>query len=182
MKKFLITGVLALACVVPAKAQDASIEWARMPTPRYVLRHGPRHFYADWRWWLGEGVIGLSNALDAHSTCNGFGYGAIESGDPLIRGTRSSGDVAKVATLSFGIQTTLHALIWHCSESSFHPLHCYGMNQDVSKHKTIWQAFELSTMPAIAAGAHIPAAIHNYELVEIIAPLRQPHPCYRDCE
>jgi hypothetical protein len=34
----------------------------------------------DWRFWAGEGLIAVSVALDAKSTCDGFGHGFVEGG------------------------------------------------------------------------------------------------------
>jgi hypothetical protein len=126
----------------------------------------PKHFYRDWRWWIGFGVVAVTDILDAHSTCVAFDKGIAyrEGRDPLIRGSRSCGDVVKVATLGFAIHTTLHAIIWHCSESSFHPIKCYGMNDNESRYRNIWQPIQLATIPVINMASHLPAAIHNYQL------------------
>jgi hypothetical protein len=123
----------------------------------------PRHWYRDWRWWTGTGVIALSVALDAHSTCRGFERGYVE-GSRLLSGTRSCGATAGVAAGSFLFYTGMHALAWHCESDTSAPFRCHGLNQDDSKYRKYLQTLTYVAIPATAASFHLPAAAHNYSL------------------
>jgi hypothetical protein len=123
----------------------------------------PKHWYTDGRWWAGTAVIVGSNILDVQSSCRAYGMGYHEQGS-LLRGTRSCGKVAAVGMSFTGLYIGLHALAWHCQQSSFHPFTCYGANQYDGNHPKLWGAMVYGTIPAIQAGVHLNAAIGNYRL------------------
>ena len=123
----------------------------------------PSHWYKDPKWWAGAAVIGAVTALDAHSTCQAFGKGAVEQ-NWLLRGSTSCGQVSGVATAYAIGEIGLHALAWHCENNA--GWHFRGLNQDNSPHASIWKAIAYTAIPAANAAVHIPAAIHNYRLIE----------------
>lgn len=115
-------------------------------------------FYKSKRWWAGVAVIGAAVALDAHSSCQAFSRGGLET-NPLIYGTRSCGEVSGLMVGAFGFYTTMHALEWHVTQRD--PNKAIGFTG-------------LVALPAVALGVHLPAAIHNYgiEAPRAIAPIR----------
>lgn len=68
---------------------------------------------------------------------------------------------------AFTFYTTLHAVEWHYSHG------------DPNK---AWRTFGLVAMPAVAMGIHLPAARHNYELIEPRTPAAICTDPDRDCE
>lgn len=109
-----------------------------------------KHWYRDWKTWAGVGIIGFSTGLDAHSTCQAFAHGAVET-SLALNGNRSCATAAETMAGAFAFYTTLHALeshFGHKDESRF--------VRDV----TPW------AIPAVVAGIHLSAAIHNYEITK----------------
>ncbi len=107
----------------------------------------PRHWYSDKLWWAGTAVIGLSTALDAHSTCLGIAHGGYET-NFFIAGTRSCATVGGFEAGAFVYWTGFHALEWH-------------LTHDSGKFPRV---FGLVVIPTAAAASHGSAAIHNYGL------------------
>jgi hypothetical protein len=123
----------------------------------------PKHFYQDKKWWLGEAVIVTSVILDAHSTCRSFAHGGVETG-PALSGNTSCGVEKGVAVGAFGFYTALHIGLWDIG------------HDDPSR---FWRTVSYWAMPSVAAGIHVPAAIHNYRLKTPAAICTDPD---RDCE
>ena len=130
---------------------------------------GPKHFYTDKKWWIGVAVIGATSALDALSTCQTADRGSESN---FILGLHPScKSVAALEIAGFASQSGLHALAWHCQQDDFlekhpHGVHgrCYSLNEYEGSHPVLNQVFIYSAVPAINAGIHVPAAIHNWSL------------------
>lgn len=129
MKKYIITGILALGLAGSAQAK-------------------PRHWYKDGKFWTGVAVIGASVALDAQSTCRAFARGAVEQ-TLATRGNTSCGTTAGVSVAAFGFYTGAHYLMWRY------------VAKPEGKQDTLGKLAYV-TIPAIAVGVHISAAVHNY--------------------
>jgi hypothetical protein len=107
----------------------------------------PRHFWKDKQWLVGEAIIGLSVALDAHSTCQAVGRGVETS--LAFPGNHSCGTTAGISLGAFGFYTALHAAEWHVGHDD---------PNGVFRALTPW------TVPAVVAPIHLYAAAHNYGL------------------
>jgi hypothetical protein len=125
MKLLCLCSIIALA--IPAKASP--------------------HWYKDKRWWAGEAIIGLSVALDAHSTCQAVGRGVETS--IAFPGPRSCAETAGISLGAFGFYTVLHAAEWHVGHDD---------PNKVIRGLTPWM------IPAAVAPIHLYAAAHNYGL------------------
>ena len=127
----------------------------------------PKHWYLDKKWWAGTAVIGLSTALDAHSTCALTGRGSETN---FILGPHPScGKVALFELSGFAFNTALHALIWHCAQDDFFEPRppgqkgsCYGLNQYEGSHSKVISLVVYTSIPAINVASHVSAAIQNY--------------------
>jgi hypothetical protein len=108
----------------------------------------PGFWRRHWQEVAGDGLIVLATVNDGYSTCQGFSRGLVEA-SRLGRGSHSCGLTVGVlagATVFYGIMNRL----------SNHEL-----NDDPGK---VWRFAGHWTIPAIAAGYHGEAAIHNYLL------------------
>src|SRR3982074_1222858 len=72
-----------------------------------------KHWYKDWVWWVGEGVIVAAFVLDAHSTalardrCPGC-----RETNPLLGSHPSNRAIIVGSGLLFGFETGLHIASW----------------------------------------------------------------------
>lgn len=107
----------------------------------------PRHWYADKRWWVGEGIIALSVALDAHSSCLAVNRGVDTS--IAFPSRRSCGADTGIGLGAFAAYTALHAAEWHFGHDD---------PSRAIRALTPWM------LPAVVAPIHLSAAIHNYML------------------
>jgi len=114
------------------------------------VKASPRHWYTSKAWWAGETIIALSVALDAHSTCQGFGQG-LREGSVLLYGNRSCPAAAGISLGAFAGYTALHAAEWHVGHDD---------PNKVIRRLTPWM------LPAAVAPLHFYAAGHNYLLEE----------------
>lgn len=69
----------------------------------------PKHFYQDWRWWIGTAVIGTATVLDYSSTAHDGSRGLSESNNILLGPHPSSGRLVGVGLADFAFFTALHA-------------------------------------------------------------------------
>ena len=72
---------------------------------------GPKHWYKDPKWWIGEAVIVTVVGLDAYSTSTRPPY--LTESNFILGSHPTNQKIAGVAVLNFGIQTSLHAAAWH---------------------------------------------------------------------
>lgn len=133
-----ITYVVIVSVLLAVAAPGASAE--------------PRHWYKDWKFVAGLGVIGASLALDGHSTCQGFDRGLVET-SPLARGSTSCCDTAAGLAGGFSFYAALHFLDRR-----------YVANGDSGK----WDWLGNAAVPAIAGAIHLRAAAHNYSLNSLV--------------
>lgn len=110
----------------------------------------PKHFYTDKKFWLSEIVIGTAVFLDYHSTATHL-YGNETS--PLLGFHPSSGKVAGIGLLDFGVETGLNI--------SFYKIARIGGQANETR---TWDMLGYITQPTISLATHLPAAIHNYGL------------------
>jgi hypothetical protein len=153
-------AILAFS-VTLAMASSSHAYAAPPPAPASAHKSALR----DWKWWIGEGVILASTALDAHSTCRNMRYGYLEQTWPL-RGSSSCRATVGFIIGGVSVYTAIHLL--------FHK-HVVGRDSlplDVAGYAEI---------PAIVAGIHLSAAAHNYSLPvprldpAVVARLGVPH-------
>ena len=71
----------------------------------------PRRPWRDKRWLAGLGIIGLSVAADALSSCQRIGQRGVET-SPVFNGNRSCATTAGIAVGAFAFYTALHATEW----------------------------------------------------------------------
>src|SRR5215467_3764246 len=118
----------------------------------------PRHWYKDWVWWVGEGVIAGLQAADAHSTIAARSSCPTCSESNLFLGKHpSNGAIIGVSGLGFGVATGLHVLGWKACP-------------DLNRRSHAWRIACNATVPAIGAGIKIPGIIHNYNLASPSTP------------
>jgi hypothetical protein len=117
-----------------------------------------KHWYTDWLWWVGEGVIVTAFVLDAHSTalvrerCPGC-----PETNPFIGPHPSNRAIITASSIFFGIETGLHIGSWKA---------CPDPNREFKS----WYVACDTTVPAIVAAWRIPAAVHNYHIASIYRP------------
>jgi hypothetical protein len=126
----------------------------------YDVWVGPRlkdHWYTSKSWWVGDGIAGGAIALDAFSTTSKVlpGYPYVLEGNKALGHHPSRGKLIEVASAEFSALTIIHALAWHFS------------HQDPSR---TWRFIGAWSVPAEVAAAHIPAAIHNFNLPSYQCP------------
>lgn len=120
-------AIFLLFCAVPAQA-------------------APKHFYTDWKWWVGTAINGTMVALDMHSTTVMLSRGGTESN--MILGPHpSNGEVAGLGVGAFAYWTVIHAVDWH-----------FG-HDDPNK---AWRVIGYIAMPIATTAIHGSAAIENY--------------------
>jgi len=112
----------------------------------------PRHWYTDWKWWVGEAAIAGIRFADAHSTALARSRcaGCIET-NPIIGKHPGNGDIIALSSVGFGIETALHIA------SS---VHCPDVNWDSRP----WRIACDALMPGIDAAISVPDIVHNYSL------------------
>jgi hypothetical protein len=110
-----------------------------------------KHWYKDWLWWVGEGVIVTAFVLDAHSTalvrdrCPGC-----RETNPLLGPHPTIRAIVLDSTLLFAFATGLHIGSWET---------CPDPNWDDKPWRTACYAL----VPSVAA-FKFPAAVHNYQI------------------
>ena len=160
--------------------------WKRLPAPKMAAaglaavlmlilsvpgQAAPKkHWYTDAKWWAGTAVILGVSALDVQSSCRAFAEGYHEE-NFVIRGSQSCGQVSGFGFSFAALSVGLHAMAWHCQQDDFWTKRaagekgrCYGENQYEGKHPKLNALLVYGAIPAIQAGVHIAAAVHNYEL------------------
>lgn len=114
----------------------------------------PRHWYTDWKWWVGESVIVTAVVLDGKSTCDGFKRGLVE-GNFVLRGSTSCGKNLGLLVVEGAVQTGLHAESYRLLRDDPSPT---------------WRAVSLVTVPVIACSFHCTAAARNFSLNSHTSP------------
>ena len=108
-----------------------------------------KHWYTDWLWWVGEGVIVAASVLDAHSTalvmerCPGC-----RESNPLLGPHPTTRAIVVDSSLLFALQTGLHIASWET---------CPDPNWDDKGWRTACYAF----VPTVAS-YKFRAAANNY--------------------
>jgi hypothetical protein len=111
-----------------------------------------KHWYTDWLWWVGEGVIVTAFVLDGHSTALvGERCPACPETNPFVGRHPSNRAIITVSSIFFGIETGLHVASWET---------CPDPNREYKS----WYVACDTTIPAITAAFRIPAVVHNYRL------------------
>jgi hypothetical protein len=111
-----------------------------------------KHWYTDWLWWAGEGVIVTAFVLDAHSTalvrdrCP-----ACREVNPFLGSHPSNRGIIIVSGIFFSIESGLHIASWEA---------CPDPNREFKS----WYIACDTTIPAITAAFRVPSAVHNYHL------------------
>ncbi len=109
----------------------------------------PKHWYKDWKWWVGEAFIAGIRAADVHSSLTARSRCPVCNETNFFLGNHpSDAALVGVGSAGFGIQTTLHILSWkYCPD----------------ENSRWWRTASYSLMPG-AAAASIPGIVHNYGL------------------
>jgi len=139
------------------KARKASMRTRGIALMAAVLLFGslahaeprPKHWFKDWKWWVGEAFIAGIQAADAHSSV------AVQANCPACNETNfflgkhpSTGALAGMAGAGFGIETTFHILSWkYCPD----------------ERSRWWRAASYWLVPG-ASATSIPGIVHNYSL------------------
>jgi hypothetical protein len=110
-----------------------------------------RHWYKDWVWWVGEGVIVAAFVLDAHSTalvrerCP-----SCRESNPILGPYPTTRAIVVDSSLLFALQTGLHIGSWKA---------CPDPNWDDKPWRTACYAL----IPGLT-GIKFFAAAHNYHI------------------
>jgi hypothetical protein len=107
----------------------------------------PKHWYQDKKWWVGEAIIGAAIAADYGVSAH---QGFVGESNVLLGPHPSTGRAVGVSLFAFGFESGVHILNWHLV-----------VHNEPNKY---WRAAGYLTMPAISAGAHGYAAIHDASL------------------
>jgi hypothetical protein len=111
-----------------------------------------KHWYTDWLWWVGEGVIVTLFVLDGHSTALvGEKCPACREVNPFIGPHPSNRAIITVSSIFFAIETGLHIGSWEA---------CPDPNREFKS----WYIACDTTIPGTNAAFRIPAIVHNYHL------------------
>ena len=111
-----------------------------------------KHWYKDWRWWVGEGVIVGAFIVDAHSTvlARDSCPGCRETN--LLLGSRPGNRALIIHSgLFFALESALHVGSWQV---------CPDPNREYKS----WHIACDTSIPAIVALTKIPAAVSNYNI------------------
>jgi hypothetical protein len=109
----------------------------------------PKHWYTDWKVYVGLGVITGAVIADGQSTCLAFSHGYVEAGH-FGRGNTSCAKATIGVTAAGALYGTTYILqARHFEESN----------------SRAWRAISLVALPAIVVAGHGSAAIHNYDLL-----------------
>ena len=116
----------------------------------------PKHWFKDWKWWVGEAFIAGIRAADAHSSVTAqANCPACYETNFFLGKHPSTGALAGMAGAGFGILTTLHILSWkYCPD----------------ERSRWWRAASYSLVPGVSATA-IPGIVHNYSLASQSRPV-----------
>jgi hypothetical protein len=110
----------------------------------------PRRWFKDWKWWAGEAFIAGIRAADAHSSVTARSRCPTCNETNIILGNHpSTGALAGMASVGFGVETTLHILSWK---------YCPNENS------RWWRTASYTLVPGIDAAGSIRGIVHNYGL------------------
>jgi len=111
-----------------------------------------KHWYSDWLWWVGEGVMAAAFVADAHSTTLGLSScSGCREANPLIGPHPSDRTIVVDSSIFFAALTGLQIASWKT---------CPDPNREYKS----WHVACDMTVPTIAALFKVPAAVHNYNL------------------
>jgi hypothetical protein len=111
-----------------------------------------KHWYTDWLWWVGEGLMVTAFVLDGHSTALARDRcPACQEANPFVGPHPSNRAIITVSSIFFGIETGLHIASWEA---------CPDPNREFKS----WYIACDTTIPAITAAFRIPAIVHNYHV------------------
>jgi hypothetical protein len=122
-----------------------------LPIAPLALQH--KHWYKNYKWWIGTAVIGTAVALDAHSSCRALGQPGMGETNLLVIGTPTCWKVSLVEVSAFSFYTAMHVLEYNVSRNDY-----------TGYHGRFVETFGLMAIPAGIAVVHISAAVHNYEI------------------
>ena len=119
----------------------------------------PKHWYKDWKWWVGEAFIAGIRAADIHSSLTARSRCPVCNETNFFLGNHpSDAALVGVGSAGFGIQTTLHILSWkYCPD----------------ENSRWWRAASYALVPG-ADAASIPGIVHNYNLTSQTKPATKP--------
>jgi hypothetical protein len=110
----------------------------------------PKHWYKDWKWWIGEAVIAGAFVADAHSTSMAQSrHIGIES-SPFLGPHPDNKSIVRLSLTGFAIETGIHAGCWHFSHEDTKP----------------WRVLGYTGIPLEGVLILGRSAKHNYELVD----------------
>jgi hypothetical protein len=102
---FLCVGVLVAQSKPPAKK---SLTYK-------VFKDHEKHWYTDWRWWTGEGIMIGAIVADSYTTANRC-KGCRET-NGLLGYQPSNAEIIGYSSLDAGIQTGLHVYSWYLGKA-----------------------------------------------------------------
>jgi hypothetical protein len=110
----------------------------------------PRHWYKDWKWWMGEAVIAGAFVADGYSTSLAQSRHAGVETNPFLGPHPSNRGIVGLSLAGFSVETAMHAACWHYSH-------------DENKG---WRIFGYTTTPTAAAAVIGRSAAHNFSLAD----------------
>jgi hypothetical protein len=110
----------------------------------------PRHWYKDWKWWVGEAVIAGAFVADAHSTSLAQSQHIGIESSPFLGSHPDNKSIVGLSLTGFAIETGIHAGCWHFSHEDTKP----------------WRVLGYTAIPLEGVLILGRAAKHNYELVD----------------
>ena len=110
----------------------------------------PKHWFKDWKWWVGEALIAGIRAADAHSSVTAqANCPACNETNFFLGKHPSTGALAGFAAAGLGIETTFHILSWkNCPD----------------ENSRWWRVASYALIPSVDAAVSIPGIVHNYGL------------------
>jgi hypothetical protein len=109
----------------------------------------PKHWYKDWKWWIGEAVIAGAFVADAHSTALAQSHHIGIESSPFLGPHPDNKSIVGLSLTGFAIETGIHAGCWHFSHEDTKP----------------WRVLGYTGIPLEGALILGRSAKHNYELV-----------------
>jgi len=122
---------------------------ASLAQAQYQSEGKHRHWYTDWKWWVGEAAIAGLRAADGHSTARARSRctGCVET-NPFLGKHPQNGGIIAISSVGFAIETGLHIASWkNCPSES-----------------RAWQIACASLAPGIDAAISLRGIVHNYSL------------------
>jgi hypothetical protein len=110
----------------------------------------PKHWYKDWKWWVGEAVIAGAFVADAHSTSLAQSRHVGIEGNPFLGPHPDNKAIVGLSLTGFAIETGLYAGCWHFSHDDTKP----------------WRILGYTGIPVGGVVILGRSAKHNYELLD----------------